>query len=159
MSEGLENQELEQDTSSMYLEQIKNLKANSVSKEAYDKLMNENRNLLQTIVEGKQMSSDVTEQPKKSLEELTKELKSGELNNLDYIKTSLEHRQRCIEERGFDPYVGISHTSAPSDEAIRNGEQVAEFLEQLVKTADGNSQIFTNEYQRLVGDSLPNMRH
>lgn len=40
------------DTNKMYLEQIENLKKNTVSKDDYQKLLNDNRNLLDTIVNG-----------------------------------------------------------------------------------------------------------
>lgn len=152
----LEPTETTQDTSAMYLDQIKNLKANTVSKDDYNKLLTENRNLLQTIVEGKSVSSDSDQdEPKLSTSELAKQLCSGNLNNLDYIKTSLEHRKRMIEEKGIDPYLGISHTTAPTDEQIASANQVAEFLQDLVDSSNGNSIVFTNEYQRLVGDNVP----
>lgn len=153
-NEELLNQDQQgQDTSSMYLEQIKNLKANTVSKTDYDKLMNENRNLLKTIVEGNPVSTETQDQPSRSIKELAHDLCHGDLSNLDYIKTSLEHRKKMIEEKGIDPYLGVSHTSAPTDEQIASANQVASFLEGLLESADGNTIVFNNEYQRLVGDS------
>lgn len=148
----------QQPTMKQYLEDLDSIRANSVSKEEYNKVMEENKELWNRVINGSPAPSTDDNGTKKTAAELSKELCSGNLSNIDYIKTSLEHRRRSIEERGYDPYLGISHTQAPTDEQIASANQVAEFLGKLVEDSKGNDIVFTNEYQRQVGDSLPNYR-
>ena len=149
------NEELEsQDTSAMYLEQIKNLKANSVSKEAYDKILNENRNLLQTIVEGNsQPVSAETNVTKRPIKEIREDLFKGQNNNLQFIEKSLELRDRIMESGGVDPFLPVGHNIVPTDEDIAAANRVAQVFSECVEYAQGDSEVFTNELQRRTIDT------
>lgn len=148
------------DTSSMYLDEIKRLKENTVSKSDYDKLLNENRNLLKTVVEGSKVEESTdSSKPKISSLDLAKKLKSGELNNLDYVDTALKLRNQYLEETGKDLFLPNGHDYAPNNEDQTSVNDVADFLQDLVDVSDGNSEVFTREYQRRVIDSqLPKRR-
>lgn len=141
-----------QDTTQMYLEQIKELKANSVNREEYNKLLEENRNLLKTIVDGG--TGESTEEPEASrdIKEILTDFNS-ETSNLDHIKYVMELHNKRLEE-GINDFVPQGHQISPSDEDIRDAKQVEDFLNDLIKTADGNADVFNNEYQRRVIDTV-----
>lgn len=149
MSEELEQTQVE-DTQQMYLDEINNLKANTVSKEDYNKLLNENRNLLKSIVEGKTQDTTVEEQPSRDINDILKDFNSDS-TNLDHIKRVLELHDKRLEQ-GYNDFVPMGHNISPTDEDIEDAQQVYDFLQDLVKTADGNADVFNNEYQRRVKD-------
>lgn len=151
MAEELE-QELQQEDTNMYLEQIKELKQNSVSKDAYQKLQEENRNLLKSLVEGQQVSTPVEEKPSRSTEEILKDFES-DTSNLDHIKLVMELHNKRLEQ-GINDFVPQGHQISPSDEDIRDAKQVEDFLNDLIQVADGNPDVFNNEYQRRVIDTV-----
>ena len=86
MTEEIKNNENESfDESQKYIDEIKNLKANSVNREAYLKLQEENRNLLKTLVEGKTVEATADAEPSRDTSEIIKDLTSDSQTNLDYI--------------------------------------------------------------------------
>ena len=151
MAEELE-QDLQQEDTNMYLEQIKELKQNSVSKDAYQKLQEENRNLLKSLVEGQQVSTPVEEKPSRSTEEILKDFES-DTSNLDHIKLVMELHNKRLEQ-GINDFVPQGHQISPSDEDIRDAKQVEDFLNDLIQVADDNPDVFNNEYQRRVIDTV-----
>lgn len=155
MAEETKKTEQIEDTNQMYIDEINNLKANSVSKQEYEKIMAENRNLLKSLVQGTQTSAEEEKKEEASYKDLQQILQSEDSSNLDYLKASLEHRNKRLAETGVDEYLPLGHNIAPTDEDIAAAEQVAKFLGDLIESADGNSLVLTNEYQRLVGDSAP----
>ena len=147
-----EQPQIMDDPSQMYIDEINNLKSNTVSKDAYLKLQEENRNLLHSLVEGQQISTPVEEKPSRSTEEIITDL-NGDHSNLDHIKLVMElHNKR--KEQGINDFVPMGHNIAPTDEDIRDAQQVEDFLNDLIKTADGNNAVFDNEYQRRVMDTV-----
>ena len=55
-------------------------------------------------------------------------------------------------EQGYNDFVPMGHNISPTDEDIEDAQNVYDFLQDLVKTADGNADVFNNEYQRRVKD-------
>lgn len=149
MSEELEQTQVE-DTQQMYLDEIANLKQTTVSKEDYNKLLNENRNLLKSIVEGKTQDTTVEEQPSRDIKDILGDFNSDS-TNLDHIKAVLELHDKRLEQ-GYNDFVPMGHNISPTDEDIEDAQNVYDFLQDLVKTADGNADVFNNEYQRRVKD-------
>lgn len=139
------------DESQKYIDEIKNLKANSVNKEDYLKLQEENRNLLKTLVEGKTIEASADEEPSRDTKEIIKDLTSDSQTNLDYIKHSLELHDKRMEE-GFNDYLPLGHEIAPTEDDIAAAKRVEDFFRNLIETADGNPDVFNNEYQRSVVD-------
>ena len=153
MAEELENQtQIMDDPSQMYIDEIKQLKSNTVSKDAYQKLQEENRSLLKSLVEGQQVSTPVEEQPSRSTEEILKDFES-DTSNLDHIKLVMELHNKRLEQ-GINDFVPQGHQISPSDEDIRDAKQVEDFLNDLIQVADGNPDVFNNEYQRRVIDTV-----
>lgn len=150
-----QQENVEQDTNN-YIEAIKEMKANSVDKAAYDKLKEENKQLLDALINGGQVTQELQKEPV-NIDSLRKKLFSGEaeLNNLDYMKTALELREALLDQGSPDPFLPYGQNIAPTDEDIRTADRVAEAIKSCIDYADGDSEIFTNELQRIMVDTSP----
>lgn len=141
-----------------YLTAIKELKQNSVSKEKYDALVTEKKNLLDALVNGKEVSEPETEvlEPRETYYKKYKENKFS--NDLEYWDNFLKLRKATINECGADPCVtgnygltpdgGRMEPSYGEEDSIK--EQM-ELMESYVKEADGNPNVF----EALLQSSLP----
>lgn len=145
------------DDTNQYIEAIREMKQNSVSKEAYNKLKEENKQLLDSLINGKQVTIEQTKQPVDVLS-LRKKLSDidNPMSNLEYAKTAVELRDALINQYGeMDPFLPIGHRITPTDEDITKAEKVATVLKECIDYADGDSELFTNELQRRMIDSMP----
>ena len=153
----IETNNTTESTDTDYIEVINNLKANTVSKDIYQKLKDENKRLLDSLVNGQQVEAPNT--PKVSNEELRNDLFTKNLSNLEFVKRTLQLRQNILDERGEDILAPDGPQFSFSDDDRRDAQRVADALQSCVDTADGNSAIFTNELQRILKDTpLPNRR-
>lgn len=136
-----------------YISAINEIKQNSVSKEAYDKLKKENKQLLDSLVSGKEI--DVEKKPV-DVTDLRKKLFSPDksLSNLDYVSTALQLREALIEQGEPDPFLPVGEKVVITDDDIAKAENVASVLQDMVDIADGNNVVFNQEYQRRVVDSI-----
>lgn len=147
------------DTNQNYIDTIKSLKENSVSKAEYEKLRKENQSLLQTLVEGGQIEQPVDKEPV-DINALRKELfnEDCDLSNLDYVSKALKLRDALIEKGEPDPFLPVSSKDAPTQEEINIANSCAEIFRECIEYSDGNSQLFTQELMRRTIDSSPRGR-
>lgn len=151
------NEEL--DTNEDYLATIKELKANSVDRKAYDKLREENRNLLKSLIEGQNLEQPAEPEQKYDAGELKTLLASGDLNNVQFIDTALKLRKTIMDDGGADPFIPSSHNYSPTRDDVETAERVAEVFQHCVDYSEGNSEVFTNELARLTRDNFnPRLR-
>lgn len=141
------------DNSTDYIETIKNLKETTVSKEQFLKLKEENKKLLNAWASGEPNpnKTEVVEN-KISIEELKKRLGKSDLTNLDYVETALALRERILDEEGIDTFLPNASTYVANDYDRAAADKVARELQEIVDIADGNPDIFNNEFQRRVAD-------
>ncbi len=151
-----ENVRIEEDVvdNTDYITAIKELKENSVDKAKYDDLRLKNKQLLDALVNGQSIEQEVVK-PKKDLNELRKFLTDDSLTNLDYIKSALELRNELISQGERDPFVPYGSKYVPVDEDFEAAERVAQGLQAMVDIADGNPNVFMNEYERRVVNTAP----
>ena len=144
------------DDTNQYIEAIREMKQNSVSKEAYNKLREENKQLLDAFINGKQITIEQSKQPV-DVSLLRKKLSDidNPMSNLEYAKTAVELRDALIDQGEMDPFLPIGHQITPTDEDITKAEKVATVLRECIDYADGDSELFTNELQRRMIDSMP----
>ncbi len=134
-----------------YIAAIKELKENTVSREDYLKLAKENKQLLDSLVNGQTI--EVSEaKPSVSIDELKKHLTKEGLSNLDYVKTSLELRNRVLEETGRDLYCPLGTQYSPTEEDMNSAKKVAAQLQEMVDFANGDANVFNAEFQRNIVD-------
>ena len=138
--------------SNHYIEAIKEMKANTVDKEAYLKLKEENKQLLNSLVNGEEIKGQEPEQ-KESIEELRSKLfgtKRKDLNNLDFVENALKLRNALMEAGQTDPFVPNGSKIKPTDEDFAKAKKVADTLQECVDYADGDPDVFTDELKRRI---------
>ena len=138
-----------------YVEAIKNLKQNSVSKADYDALRLENKKLLQAVVNGQTIEVE-PEEPEVDLAELRKNVfDNPNQTNLEYVTNVLKLRDAVLEKEGYDVFVPQSSQYSPTQDDIARANKVAEQFQDMVDVANGNPNVFLNEFQRRVKDDTP----
>jgi hypothetical protein len=135
-----------------YIDAINDLKANSVSKERYQKLEEENRNLLDTLVNGGQITA-VTPKEQAPLENLVKEMREGKLSDIEFVEKALEFRERVLEEQGVDCFVSRGHNITPNEESYKSAQRTADTFKECLEYANGDNEVFINELQRRMLDN------
>ena len=150
----LEQQGTEQEPD--YIQQIEDLRANSVSRADYDKLKAEHNRAMNALINGGQMDDPKAEKVDKDA--LRKELYDSQdngLSNLDYWQKTLTLRQAIIDDGGKDPFLPYGQKIAPTAEDVEAANRVAKVVQECIDYADGDSRIFTNELDRRTTDMAP----
>lgn len=143
----------------LYIEQIQKLRSETVSKESYEKLKEENKKLIETLTNGGTIQgaekAPTPEEKEKRIAQLRKDLygsNEGTLLNLDYVSKTLELRKALMEKGERDPFLPFGHNITPTEEDINKANRTAEILKECVDYAAGDSEVFTNELQRRTID-------
>ncbi|MBQ0114041.1 MAG: hypothetical protein KBT03_13005 [Bacteroidales bacterium] len=151
----LEQQETQENSNQIYLDAISKLKSETVSVDEYNKLKQDNANLLNAMLEGK---STTVEEPIKKMsaaqcrEALFKP--EHELNDIEYVSRALQLREAVLAETGEDCFVPKAHNYAPSKEAFESAQRTAEVFQQCIDYAQGDNGLFINELQRRTNDVM-----
>lgn len=145
-----------------YIEALNQLKQNSVSKDDYMKLKQENKQLLNSLVQGTSIENPSAEkQAVVSTDDLVKkydELSNGQASNLEYWETTLALRNRLIEEGRQDPFLPFGHDYVIQQSDVDCANKVASIVQECIDYANGDSSVFTNELQRRTNDVRINRR-
>lgn len=132
---------------------INELKQNSVSKEQYNKVVEEKNKYLKALIDGSQIPAEAEKKPV-DIQALRNDLFSGEnqLSNLEYAQKALELREALIDRDGVDIFVGKGSKLTPTNEDYEAAQRVADTFQKCIDVADGDSEIFTRELMRLTED-------
>ena len=146
-------------TDTDYIAAIEQLKATTVSKTDYDKLQQEKKRLLESLINGGQ-STPQTAPQKPDIAKLRKELYCQEpnLSNLEYWKKTLELRDALMAEGEPDPFLPCGKKVAATAEDVQKAANVAKVMRECIDYADGDSRVFTNELNRRTVDNVPTRR-
>lgn len=144
-------------TNEQYIEALAEMRKNSVSREDYNKIKQENAQLLNTLVNGGSISPESVPQ-KRSIDECRKVIFSDNTNNLEFAKASLELRAQLIEKGEPDPFLPYGQKIVPTEEDVATANRVATALQECIEYANGDSNIFTNELMRRTVDVAPPTR-
>lgn len=134
-----------------YIEAIKEIKANSVPRDEFEALEKEKKDLLKALIDGGQIDQpQAAEAP--DLNALRAELfnEDAKLNNLEYAKRALKLRAAVLEETGKDIFLPYGANISPSPADVEAAENVAKAFQSCIDYADGDSQLFTQELQRIT---------
>ena len=150
-----QQENVEQDTNN-YIEAIKEMKANSVSKQAYDKLREENKQLLDSLINGKEIELPKQKEPV-DIDKIRSKLfdEDRPLSNLEYVSNALKLRDELLEMGERDPFLPYGQNISPTDEDFIKADRVATVMKECVEYADGDSELFTNELMRRTNDAMP----
>ena len=148
-----EQKNVSQDTPN-YIEAIKETKENSVPKAEYDKVIKENKQLLESLVNG-EPGPQVEIKEKVDIEALRNDIFNKPMTNMEYIEKALKLRNELIEKEGIDIFVGSGKKYVPTNEDYETAQKVADAFQSCLDIADGNPEIFTRELNRITTDSAP----
>lgn len=147
---------------SEYLKAIEQIKKTTVSKEAYDRLREENKTLIKGILDGTAVPTANTEEQKSDIDiaKLRKELFSEDNNmsSLEFIAKSLELRKGIMEQGGQDPFLPSGSKVVPTQEDVEAANRVASVYQECVDYAQGDTDIFINELMRRTVDVGPTVK-
>lgn len=141
-----------------YIEAIKELKRTTVSKDQYEKVVEDNKKLLNAVlndqvVEGEPKKVTV-EELQNNLKQYKKDLANAQENgmsNLEYVDKALKYRETALALGLQDPFVPNSPTG-PDDNDFKTAQKVADRLKEAVDKANGNPTVFRNLFEELVRD-------
>ena len=139
---------------------LEEARKNSVSKEEYDKLQEENRRLVSEIIngEGGAGNGQQAAPEKASIEELRTILygpKAAELSNLEFCKHTLELRDAVIAQEGYDPFLPHGAKIKPTEQDIERADLVAKTIKDCIEKSEGNSEVFTALLQAEIINDTP----
>lgn len=146
------------ETTTNYINALNELRANTVSKEQYEKVVAENGELVKALVNGETPQTS-TPKEKADIPAMRQKLYGGgDISNLDYWKTTLELRDAVIEQEGYDPFLPKGTKIAATAEDVQKANHVAEVIRDCINYADGDSRLFTQELNRRTVDVAPTRR-
>ena len=147
---------LVEDNAADYISEIQNLRANSVSRDDYNKLREENKRLISSLAKGETIDKPA---PKPDINELRKRVFDNEhQSNLEYWGAVLELRDAVIDSGAPDPFLPQGHKVVPTTEDFECANRVAAVVKECIDYADGDSQLFTNELMRRTVEVAPTNR-
>ena len=145
---------------SIYIDEIKKLKENTVSKEDFEKLEAERNELLKAYIDGKDIDIDLPGENNtdsdKTIEELRKSLlrEDSDMTNLDFWKKSLKLREEIIERDGedADPFLPHSSQYAVSQDDKNSVARVVSAVEDCIEKSEGNPETFRALLNSMIMD-------
>lgn len=149
-----ENQEVVVESNDTdYIAAIKELKENSVSKDQYLKLKEENRKLISSLANGTAYDGGSSSDVKPvSLEELTESFYKDyrRMSNREFAERMLEIRNRTLEETGKDLFMPSDAQYIPTQDDINTVNGLVEGLQNCINYANGNDSVFNSELDRIT---------
>lgn len=136
-----------------YIQALGELKAKSVDKSEYERILSENAKLTNALAQGIRVEEEKEEEPV-NIPELRKKLLNTQYKtDLEYFKDMKTLRDAILEQEGVDPFVNSSaeNVSAETDRA----ERVSKLIDFALEEADGDpvkfSAIFNSKIQFPIG--------
>jgi len=117
MADELNNQQ-EEINNNQYIDAINQLKQNTVDKEKYDQLKEENKRLLDSLVNGGELDQTATLTPQPTLEELRQAYLAEDQTNLSAAQNILKLRQAIMDAGQPDPFLPVGHQIMPTDQDV-----------------------------------------
>lgn len=144
-----ENTNLDTISADAYISELTELKANSVSKQEYERIIAENAKLANALASGIRMEEPEVVEPVNIKELRNKLLTTKYKTDLEYFKDMKTLRDAIIEQEGVDPFV---NKSAPDDSTEKSrAERVASLIDYALEQADNDpikfSAVFNSKIQ------------
>ena len=137
---------------------LKELRENSVSKEDYARLEEENKQLVAQIINGEGSGNGQPTPEQVDIKQLREELygpKGADLSNLDFWKKTLQLRQAVIEQEGYDPFLPHGAKIKPNEQDVERAEAVAKTVQECIDKSEGSSEVFTALLQQETANDSP----
>ena len=154
-----QKQEKKQEPSNVEMAKaLKELRENSVSKEDYAKLEEENKQLVAQIINGEGGGNGQPTPEQVDIKQLREELygpKGADLSNLDFWKKTLQLRQAVIEQEGYDPFLPHGAKIKPNEQDVERANAVAKTVQECIDKSEGSSEVFTALLQQETANDSP----
>lgn len=156
-NENVNEPQNEVDSNMVYINTINELKANSVSKDKYEKLVQERDGLVEALKSGQQVTL-VEPQEEESIDELRAEL-YGDPDKpwraTEYIAKTLKLREKVMANGDRDPFLPNGNDYQVNSEDERYAQLMADTYQECLDYAQGDDQLFINELMRRTKDDNP----
>lgn len=138
-----------------YIDTINDLKANTVSREKYDQLLAEKKDLVNALKNNSQVNL-VEPEKEVDLDELRHDLFTDtSLTNLQFADKLLTLRNKILDEDNIDIFMGQGPKYVYNKEDQDNADLFGQVLEECLEIADGNNEVFMTEFGKRVADDNP----
>ena len=139
-----------------YVAAIQKLQNETVSKDLYEKLRTERKQLIDALANGQKIEVE-KEEPEMDIDSLRKKLfnENRDLSNYEYVDSVLKLRKALIAKGEPDPFLPIGDKVTVDADMMSKAENVAAGLQHCIDLADGDSNIFTAQLQRITKEVLP----
>lgn len=143
-------QEEEADKDLDLLEEIKNLKKNSVSKEEYNKQVEKNKALMKQIINGGGRE-EKTDEPV-DINALRKEIFENPegLSDREFWKKTLMLRKERLEREGVDIFLPKGRKTRYTRDDLESAQHVADTIGQILEDTEDNPNLF----KTLLNDAI-----
>ena len=143
-------------TAKEYINQIKDLKENTVSREEYERIKNDNKELAKALINGTGANIPGITKPeeKPDLDDLRKKLFTKKSkNDLEYFTNLLALRDGVMADGQPDPFLPINREFRATAQDEADAERIATQIKEAIEYADGDPAVFSNDLRRRCGMS------
>ena len=143
-------------TANEYINQINNLRENTVSREEYERIRNDNKKLAKALINGTGANIPGITKPenKPDLDDLRKKLFTKKSkNDLEYFTNLLALRDGVMADGQPDPFLPINREFRATAQDEADAERIATQIKEAIEYADGDPVVFSNDLRRRCGMS------
>ena len=152
-----QGQQGQSDDSMALIKAMQEMKEKSVSKEKYEKVLQERDGLIEALKSGQQITL-VEPQEEESIDELRTEL-YGDPDKpwraTEYVEKTLKLREKVMANGERDPFLPNGNDYQVNSEDERYAQLTAQTFQECVDYAQGDDQLFVNELMRRTKDDNP----
>lgn len=136
---------------------IAEMRANTVSKDKYNKLVEDNQKLMKALANGETIQVEAPNTP--NIDELRNEFFKFETkNDLQIAQDILNLRNGLLEAGQADPFLPNGRKANITTEDIADAQRVADLLQYAVDASNGDNKIFLAQFESKILDStIPNI--
>ena len=141
-------------TANEYINQINNLRENTVSREEYERIKNDNRELAKALINGTgaNIPGITIPENKPDLDDLRKNLFTKKSkNDLEYFTNLLALRDGVMADGQPDPFLPINREFRATAQDEADAERIATQIKEAIEYADGDPAVFSNDLRRRCG--------
>lgn len=125
-----------------YIQTIEQMRQNSVSKDKYDKLKEENKKLLNTLATGGQNQEEEEKVDVNNLWEDIFNVRKKPLTDMEVVDKLLKIRESCLENEYRDIFVYGGPEFVPEASDYASAQQAAEVYQKCLDEADKSPRAF-----------------
>lgn len=141
-------------TAAEYINQINDLKKKTVSREEYERIKNDNKELAKALISGTGAKiPGITEPDKKpDLDDLRKKIFTKKSkNDLEYFTNLLALRDGVMADGQPDPFLPVNREFRATAQDEADAERIATQIREAIDYADGDPSVFSNDLRRRCG--------